>query len=111
MTRKRQLLKYEYMEIQYKTKPAKTAVKIGTSRQVVIPKKAHDQLGLEPGDYLDVELKEGKLIFTPKTLIDRRIAESIKDYGAERAYGPFKNPNELVKSLKVNLAKRKSGHR
>ena len=32
------------------------AVKIGVSRQVVIPKKIHDKLGLAPGDYLEVEL-------------------------------------------------------
>ncbi len=29
------------------------AVKIGASRQVVIPKRIYDQLGLTPGDYLE----------------------------------------------------------
>jgi len=28
-----------------------TTVKLGVSRQVVIPKKLHDHLGLKPGDY------------------------------------------------------------
>ena len=49
-----------------------TAVKIGVSRQVVIPKKLHEELGLAPGDYLDVELKEGKVVMTPKTLVDKK---------------------------------------
>jgi AbrB family looped-hinge helix DNA binding protein len=47
------------------------AVKIGASRQVVIPKRLYDELGLAPGDYLEVELSRGKLTFTPKTLVDK----------------------------------------
>ncbi len=47
------------------------AVKIGASRQVVIPKRIYDQLGLTPGDYLEVELTDGRLTFTPKTLVDK----------------------------------------
>ncbi len=47
------------------------AVKIGASRQVVIPKRLYDELGLTPGDYLEVELDGGKLTFTPKTLVDK----------------------------------------
>ena len=34
-----------------------SAVKVGVSRQVAIPKKLHDQLGLTPGDYLEIELR------------------------------------------------------
>jgi AbrB family looped-hinge helix DNA binding protein len=48
-----------------------SAVKIGASRQVVIPKRLYDDLGLIPGDYLEVELHDGKLTFTPKTLVDK----------------------------------------
>ena len=47
------------------------AVKIGASRQVVIPKRIYDEMGLAPGDYLEVELCQGKLTFTPKTLVDK----------------------------------------
>ena len=42
-------------------------VKLGTSRQIVIPKKLYDALGLTPGDYLEVELYEGnRLLVTPE---------------------------------------------
>jgi AbrB family looped-hinge helix DNA binding protein len=41
------------------------AVKIGVSRQVVIPKKIHDELGLAPGDYLEVKLQKGRVVLTP----------------------------------------------
>ena len=39
---------YTYMKTQSE---APTTVKLGVSRQVVIPKKLHDRLGLKPGDY------------------------------------------------------------
>lgn len=46
-------------------------VKIGVSRQVVIPKRIHDQLGLAPGDFLEVKVDKGTIILTPKTLVDK----------------------------------------
>jgi AbrB family looped-hinge helix DNA binding protein len=48
------------------------AVKIGVSRQIVIPKKVYDRLRLTPGDYLEVELEGDKLILTPKELVEKR---------------------------------------
>jgi AbrB family looped-hinge helix DNA binding protein len=48
-----------------------SAVKIGASRQVVIPKRAFDALGLAPGDYFEVRVQRGSLILTPKTLVDK----------------------------------------
>jgi len=81
----------------------RAAVKIGTSRQVVIPKKLHDQLGLAPGDYLEVELKEGRVVMTPKTLMDKRLeeglAESFEDVKAGRVHGPFSTAKEAIQSL------------
>jgi AbrB family looped-hinge helix DNA binding protein len=35
-----------------------TAVKIGANRQIIIPKKAFEALGLAGGDYLDVTVKD-----------------------------------------------------
>ena len=48
-----------------------TAVKIGASRQVIIPKKVYEQLGLATGDYLDVKVQDGGLLMSPKTLVDK----------------------------------------
>ena len=48
-----------------------TAVKIGASRQVIIPKKIYEQLGLATGDYLDVTVQDGGLLMSPKTLVDK----------------------------------------
>jgi AbrB family looped-hinge helix DNA binding protein len=45
--------------------------KVGVSRQIVIPKRLFDQLGLAPGDFLEVTLRGGSLVMTPKTLVDK----------------------------------------
>ena len=86
------------------------AVKIGVSRQVAIPKKLHDELGLSPGDYLEVELCKGKLVLTPKTLIDktleRRLAESFEDFRQGRSHGPFHTAKEAVRFLHAEVKKR-----
>ena len=47
------------------------AVKIGASRQVIIPKHVYDELGLAAGDYLDVIVRDGGLLMSPKTLVDK----------------------------------------
>lgn len=50
-----------------------SAVKIGSSRQVIIPKKIYEQLGLATGDYLDVTIHDGSLVMSPKTLVDKPV--------------------------------------
>lgn len=91
------------------------AVKIGVSRQVVIPKKIHDELGLTPGDYLEVELEQGRVVMTPKALVEKkfkaelenRLGESREDYRAGRSYGPFNTAKEAIRSLHAEVKKRK----
>ncbi|HXQ97006.1 MAG TPA: AbrB/MazE/SpoVT family DNA-binding domain-containing protein [Candidatus Limnocylindrales bacterium] len=76
------------------------AVKIGVSRQVVIPKRIHDQLGLEPGDYLEVELDGDRVVLTPKALIEKRLAEGLDDVRKGNVRGPFKSVPALIRSLR-----------
>ena len=90
-------------------------VKLGASRQIVIPKKLYDELGLEAGDYLEVELYEGgKLLVTPKEFVDKypeidnRLAEAEADVKAGRVRGPFKTANEAVKALRSTSRRKKS---
>ena len=83
------------------------AVKIGVSRQVAIPKKLHDQLGLAPGDYLEIEVQDNRLILTPKTLIEKRLAEGLDDLKRGRTYGPFSSPPALIRSLHHEAKQRK----
>jgi AbrB family looped-hinge helix DNA binding protein len=90
-----------------KENPPMPTVKLGASRQIVIPKKLHDALGLEAGDYLEVEIYEGgKLLVTPKDLvdrhpeIDRRLAEAEEDVKAGRVKGPFATADDASKALR-----------
>lgn len=83
-------------------KPAPT-VKLGVSRQVVIPKTIHDKLGLRPGDYMKVEVAQGRVVFTPKALVDKhieqRIQEGLDDFAKGRTHGPFDTAEEAVEYL------------
>lgn len=88
------------MKIQSKTRRPVAIVKIGISRQVAIPKKLHDELGLSPGDYLQVELEGERLILTPKALIEKRLAESLEDIRQGRVHGPFRSLPALLRSLR-----------
>ncbi|MBI4903308.1 MAG: AbrB/MazE/SpoVT family DNA-binding domain-containing protein [Acidobacteria bacterium] len=39
--------------------------------QVVIPQSVRQQLGINRGDMLEAKVERGKLVYTPKVLIDR----------------------------------------
>ena len=91
------------MKIQFKQekKVAMPIVKIGVSRQVVIPKKLYERLGLVPGDYLEVELEDDRLVLTPKMLVEKRLAEGLKDVKQGRVVGPFRTARSAMKALKA----------
>jgi AbrB family looped-hinge helix DNA binding protein len=99
------------MKTQLKDGRAMAAVKVGVSRLVVIPKKIHDKLGLAPGDYLEVEVERGRVVMTPKALVDKRIekrlAEGIGDLRAGRSHGPFDSAKEAVRFLRTEAKRRK----
>ncbi len=44
--------------------------KLGERRQVVIPKAIWDDLGLAPGDYVEVERVARTVVLKPKKLVD-----------------------------------------
>jgi len=47
--------------------------------QVVIPAKVRRQIGIRVGDLLDAKAERGKLVFFPKSPVDREIAEGLED--------------------------------
>lgn len=83
-------------------------VKIGVSRQVVIPKRLHDEMRLAPGDYLEVELQDERLVLTPKALVEKRIAESLEEVRGGRVRGPFPSVPSLLRSLHKAKKSRRS---
>lgn len=75
-------------------------VKVGESRQIVIPKKLYDKLNLVPGDYLEVTLWGERLVLTPQMFIEKRLAEGLDDIKHGRFAGPFKTAKQAVRSLR-----------
>ena len=78
-----------------------STVKIGVSRQVVIPKKLYEKLGLVPGDYLEVELEDDRLVLTPKMLVEKRLVEGLADVRHGRVVGPFKTARSAMRGLQT----------
>ena len=78
--------------------------------QVVIPAKVREQVGIEVGDLLEAKVERGKITFTPKSVIDRGIAESLEDFKQGRVYGPFESAAEMIASLHAQ-AKRLRGRK
>lgn len=83
--------------------------KITRNYQVSIPKNVRDSLGLQEGDYVEVEERDGEIVMVPKRLIDadqawfwspewqageRAVDE---DISAGRVSGRFKTVEEMKK--------------
>jgi len=86
-------------------------VKVGTRRQVTIPKAILEELGLEPGDHLEVELKDGRIILTPKAIEEEEAWYWSKEWQAKEreadeailkgeVLGPFENVEDALEALK-----------
>lgn len=75
-------------------------LKVGTSRQVAIPKKIYDGLRLSPGDYLEADVKNDRIVLTPKVFVEKRLAEGLSDIKRKKVTGPFSRASTLKKSLR-----------
>ncbi|MEX2300530.1 MAG: AbrB/MazE/SpoVT family DNA-binding domain-containing protein [Bryobacterales bacterium] len=80
-------------------------VAVKNKYQVVIPAKLRKQVGIEVGDLLEAKVERGKVTFTPKSLVDRGIAESLEDFRKGRSHGPFETADEMAASLDANAKK------
>jgi bifunctional DNA-binding transcriptional regulator/antitoxin component of YhaV-PrlF toxin-antitoxin module len=77
--------------------------------QIVIPqyvRMAH----IEIGDLLEAGVENGKIVFTPKSLVDRHIAEGLDDARRGRTHGPYDSAGKAVAALEAR-AKRYSKKR
>jgi AbrB family looped-hinge helix DNA binding protein len=82
-------------------------VKIRTNRQVTIPKKIFDELGLKEGEYVEV-LRRGKtVVLKPKVLVDPddlltpEDEESLRRGLAELERGETSDWEEVKERLKL----------
>ena len=89
-----------------------TVVKVRTKYQVTIPEKVRRQVGLEVGDYVEVEAQGSEIVIIPKSLVDKEDAWfwskewQKKEREADEAIkkgeliGPFATTQEAVEALK-----------
>lgn len=80
-------------------------VKIKTKYQVTLPTELRKRVGVQIGDLLEARVERGKITLTPKTVIDRGIAESLEEFKKGRSYGPFDTAEEMLVSLQSNVKK------
>ena len=96
-----------------------TAGKIQNKGQVTIPTAVRRQAGLFKGDLVNFAFQRGKIVMTPKLVIDRsrfptadgeytpaqrkiidaRLAKADADIKAGRVHGPFSTQKEFIASL------------
>ena len=86
-------------------------VKVGTSRQVVIPKEIWNELQLEAGDFFEVEIEDARLVFTPKKLLSkdelwywskegqREMQQALREVADGKTMG-FDDVEDLIRDLK-----------
>lgn len=102
-----------------------TLVKIHRKGQMTLPSRLRSAVGVEEGDLVEASVSKGKIVLTPKIVIDRsgfptaddeytpaqrrvidaRLAESDQDIKHGRVYGPFETHREFLASLHKESAK------
>src|ERR1017187_7313063 len=100
-------------------------VKIQRKGQVTIPTRLRAQVGLLDGDLVEAKAERGKIVLTPKLIVDReytpaqrrvidtRLAVSLEQAKKGETHGPFESHEEMITFLhgetkKARPKKRKS---
>jgi AbrB family looped-hinge helix DNA binding protein len=95
-----------------------TIVRVQRKGQVTIPTRLRAQVGLVDGDLVEARAHRGKIVLTPKSVVDReytpsqrraidaRLAEGLADIKAGRTFGPFNSAAEMIAHMDARTAKR-----
>ncbi len=95
--------------------------RVGARHQVVIPKAVFSKLGLVPGDYVEVSVRNNRAVITRKKFVDdspvtdeaigpktqASIRRGLKEIKARKGRGPFRNAKELIADLRRNTKRAK----
>lgn len=102
-----------------------TTAKIQHKGQVTIPTSVRRQAGLSKGDLVNFSFSNGKIVITPRIIIDRaqfptaddeytpaqrraidrQLAKGLADIKAGRVHGPFNTSEDLLTSLHAESKK------
>lgn len=94
------------MQTQKKLRPL---VRIKEKFQVTLPAELRTRSGLAVGDFLEVSLEQGGVItLTPKSMVDRQIAEGLADLKAGRVHGPYETAEEAISALDGRTGRKSS---
>jgi len=74
-------------------------VTVKNKYQVVIPQHVRDEIGVSVGDVLEAKAEKGRIVFEPKSIVDRGVAESMAEFKAGRSFGPFATHEQFLASL------------
>lgn len=74
-------------------------IRVKTKYQLTLPTVVHEKAGVSIGDVLEAKVENGKITLTPKSLVDRHVAESLQDFKSGRYYGPFDSAEDMIGSL------------
>jgi AbrB family looped-hinge helix DNA binding protein len=74
-------------------------VTVKSKFQIVIPQRIRTQAHIAIGDLLEASVEDGKITFTPKTVIDRHLAEGLDDIKHGRTHGPYATADEAIAAL------------
>ncbi len=74
-------------------------VKVKDKYQVTLPAALRAKAGVSVGDVLEVKCQGNKITLTPRSVVDREIAISLKEIAQGKTFGPFKSSKDLVRSL------------
>jgi AbrB family looped-hinge helix DNA binding protein len=81
-------------------------VTVKTKFQVVIPRSIRERAHVGIGDLLEASIENGKITFTPKSVVDRHLAEGLADLAAGRTHGPYETANEAMAALEKRTSRR-----
>jgi AbrB family looped-hinge helix DNA binding protein len=81
-------------------------VTVKTKFQVVIPQSIRKLVRLDIGDLLEASLENGKITFTPKTVVDRHLAEGLEDIARGRTHGPYESAAAAISALERRTGER-----
>ena len=88
------------------------STRIGPKHQITIPREAFERLGLQPGDFLEVQTHGDALYLVPQKLIPRdqawfwtqewqeREREADEAIGSGELSGPFESADDLIRHLR-----------
>lgn len=80
-------------------------VTVKTKFQIVIPQSIRELANVGIGDLLEAGIENGKITFTPKSVVDRHLAEGLADLAAGRSHGPYATAPQAIAGLERRVRK------